>query len=118
MDAWWLWAPCASWRTRNADRYTGLWNASTPNPILVIGNRNEPRAAYGNAQRAARRLGNAVLLTLNGYGHTSDQDPSACLDRAVRHYLITTTPPPDGTICQADRQPFDPDFGQPLEDRL
>ena len=23
-------------------------------------------------------------------------------------------PAPDGTVCQADRQPFDPDFGQPL----
>lgn len=117
VDAWWPCVPCASWRTRNADRYTGPWNASTPNPILVIGNRNDPRAAYGNAQRAARRLGNAVLLTLNGYGHTSDSDHSDCIDRAVRRYLVTTTPPPDGTVCQADRQPFDPDFGQPLQTR-
>ena len=114
VDAWWLWAPCASWRTPSADRYTGPWNAATPNPILVIGNRYDPRTAYGNARSAARRLGNAVLLTLDGYGHTSDQDPSACLDRAVRRYLVTTTPPPDGTVCQPDRQPFDPHFGQPL----
>ena len=114
VDAWWLWAPCASWRTPSADRYTGPWNAATPNPILVIGNRYDPRTAYGNARSAARRLGNAVLLTLDGYGHTSDQDPSACLDRAVRRYLVTTTPPPDGTICRPDRQPFDPKFGQPL----
>jgi hypothetical protein len=28
---------------------------------------------------------------------------------------MTTTPPPDGTVCQPDRQPFDPDFGQPLQ---
>ena len=67
-----------------------------------------------HARIAARRLGNAVLLTLNGYGHTSDKDPSACIDRAVRRYLVTTTPPPDATICQPDRQPFDPNFGQPL----
>ena len=114
VDAWWLWAPCASWRTRSADRYTGPWNAATPNPILVIGNRYDSRTAYPNARSAARRLGNAVLLTLDGYGHTSDQDPSVCIDRAVRHYLISTTPPPDGTVCQPDRQPFDPNFGQPL----
>jgi pimeloyl-ACP methyl ester carboxylesterase len=116
VEGWWLWAPCASWRTRSADRYSGPWNASTPNPILVIGNRYDPRTAFANARSAARRLGNAVLLTLDGYGHTSDQDPSACIDRAVRRYLITRSPPPDGTVCQPDRQPFDPDFGQPLPD--
>ena len=107
VDGWWLWAPCASWRTRSADRYTGPWNASTPNPILVIGNRYDSRTAYANARIAARRLGNAVLLTLNGYGHTSDVDPSACIDRAVRRYLITTATPPDGTVCQPDGRPFD-----------
>lgn len=114
VDAWWLWAPCASWRTRSADRYTGPWNASTPNPILVIGNRYDSRTAFANARSAARRLGNAVLLTLDGYGHTSDQDPSVCLDRAVRRYLVSTNSPPDGTVCQPDCQPFDPKLGQPL----
>jgi pimeloyl-ACP methyl ester carboxylesterase len=114
VDGWWLWAPCASWRTRSADRYTGPWHAATPNPILIIGNRYDSRTAYSNAPIAARRLGNAVLLTLNGYGHTSESDPSVCVDRAVRRYLISTTPPPNGTVCQPDRKPFDPDFGQPL----
>jgi TAP-like protein len=114
VDGWWLWAPCASWRTRSADRYTGPWNAATPNPILVIGNRYDSRTAYSNARIAARRLGNAVLLTLNGYGHTSEIDPSTCIDRAVRRYLITMATPPDGTVCPPDRQPFDPNFGQPL----
>jgi hypothetical protein len=114
VDAWWLWAPCASWRTRSADRYTGPWNASAPNPILVIGNRYDPRTAFANARLAVRRLGNAVLLTLNGYGHTSDSDPGACIDRAVRSYLVTMSTPPDGTVCQPDHHPFDPDFGQPL----
>ena len=114
VDGWWLWAPCASWRRPNADRYAGPWTAATRNPILVIGNRYDSRTAYGNAQRAARRLGNAVLLTLDGYGHTSDQDPSVCIDRAVERYLISTVPPADGTVCRPDRRPFDPDFGAPL----
>ena len=114
VEGWWLWAPCASWRTRSGDRFTGPWNAVTANPILVIGTRYDSRTAYANARIAARRLGNAVLLTLDGYGHTSDSDPSLCIDRAVRRYLVSKTPPPDGTVCQPDRRPFDPDFGQPL----
>jgi hypothetical protein len=116
VDAWWLWAPCASWRARSADRYTGPWDASTPNPILVIGNRYDPRTAFANARLAAGRLGNAVLLTLNGYGHTSDSDPSACIDEAVGNYLVNVVIPPGGTVCVADRLPFDPEFGEPLPD--
>ena len=68
--------PRPAWPIVNADRYTGPWNASTPNPILVIGTRHDPQTAYAKARRVARRFGNAVLLTLNGYAHTSDVDPS------------------------------------------
>jgi pimeloyl-ACP methyl ester carboxylesterase len=113
-EGWWLWAPCASWQARSSDRYTGPWETSTLNPILVIGNRYDPRTAFANSRVASRRLGNAVLLTLNGYGHTSDADPSACIDEAVTNYLITLATPPDMTVCQPDRAPFDTDFGQPL----
>ena len=61
-----------------------------------------------------RLLGNAVLLTHEGYGHVSFQDPSACVERARVAYLVTLITPPKGTVCAADRPPFDPDFGKPL----
>jgi len=86
---WWLWAPCTAWPTghANASRYTGPWKRRTARPIVVIGNRFHPATAYGNAQRVARRLGSAVLLTLDGYGHTSDVDPSTCIRQAKTRYL-------------------------------
>ena len=111
---WWRWAPCASWPARSADRYTGPWNASTNNPILVIGTRFDPNTPYANARRTARRLGNAVLLTHDGYSHTSPRDPSACIKSATSEYLVALVTPPPGTICPSDRQPFDPDFGEPI----
>jgi pimeloyl-ACP methyl ester carboxylesterase len=114
VEGWWLWAPCASWQVPSAERYTGPWTATTGNPILIIGNKYDPRTKFANSVLASRRLGNAVLLTLQGYGHTSDVDPSSCIDQAVTKYLVTTTTPPVGTICQPDRAPFDPDFGKPL----
>ena len=114
VEGWWLWAPCASWQVPSAERYTGPWTAMTENPILIIGNKYDPRTKYANSVQASRRLGNAVLLTLQGYGHTSDVDPSTCLDDAVTQYLVTTTTPAAGTICQPNRAPFDPDFGKPL----
>jgi hypothetical protein len=104
--------PVLPGRRERSDLYTGPWNTSTLNPILVIGNRYDPRTAFANSLLASRPLGNAVLLTLNGFGHTSDADPSACIDEAVTNYLITLATPQDMTVCQPDRAPFDPDFGQ------
>jgi pimeloyl-ACP methyl ester carboxylesterase len=109
----WQLAPCASWPTPSADRYTGPWNATTRNPILVIGTRFDPNTPLRNARLAARRLGNAVLLVHDGYGHTSHRDPSPCVMQATGSYLINLTTPPPGTVCPSDRLPFDPDFGQP-----
>lgn len=50
----WINAPCASWPTAGADRYTGPWNATTKHPILVIGTRFDPNTPLANARRAAR----------------------------------------------------------------
>jgi len=109
---WWLWAPCASWPVRGQDAYRGPWNATTKNPILLIGTRHDPATPYINAVRSARRLGNALLLTHDGYGHVSFHDPSACVDRARVAYLVALKTPPEGTVCRSDKKPFDPGFGQ------
>jgi pimeloyl-ACP methyl ester carboxylesterase len=114
VEGWWLWAPCASWQVPSAQRYAGPWTATTENPILIIGNKYDPRTKYANSVQASRRLGNAVLLTLQGYGHTSEADSSSCIDDAVTKYLVTKTTPPLGTICQPNHAPFDPDFSKPL----
>jgi len=114
VQGWWLWAHCASWPVRGADSYRGPWDAATQNPILLIGTRYDPSTAYANARRTAHRLGNAVLVTHDGYGHISFQDPSECVERATTAYLVNHVTPPRGTVCPSDRQPFDPDFGEPL----
>ena len=111
---WWLWAPCAAWPATSADRYTGPWNAETKNPVLVIGTRHDPNTSYDNARATAKRLGNAVLLTHDGFGHISFVDPSDCVVAAYRAYLVRLQPPTKGTVCPSNRVPFDPDFGEPV----
>jgi pimeloyl-ACP methyl ester carboxylesterase len=111
MQGWWLWAPCASWPVRGQDSYRGPWTAATPNPILLIGTRFDPNTPYSSAVRVSGLLGNADLLTHDGYGHVSYQDPSACIEQARIDYLVELITPPPGTVCQADQQPFDPGFG-------
>ncbi len=115
LVGWWLWAPCASWPVTSAHRYTGPWNAATKTPVLIIGTRFDPNTPFVNAKRLEHLLGNAILLTLDGYGHTSPVDPSQCVERAERDYLVSLRAPARGKICAADRAPFDPGFGKPAE---
>jgi hypothetical protein len=93
----------------------GLDHPNDPGKLAALcAFRYDPRTKFANSVQAFRRLGNAVLVTLQGYGRTREADSSACIDDAVTNYLVTTTTPPRGTICQPDRAPFDPDFGKPL----
>lgn len=107
----WEWAPCASWPVRAEDAYRGPWNASTPNPILLINQTYDPNSFFGNAVAAEKLLGNAVLLTQEGYGHLYFQDPSTCVEDAMAAYLTELITPPRGTVCQSNQLPFDPGFG-------
>lgn len=51
-------------------------------------------------------LGNAVLLTHEGYGHLSFKDPSQCIEAAGERYLVDLVTPAPGTTCAADQMPF------------
>lgn len=102
---WLQWAPCASWPVKSAERYTGPWNKSTKNPILVMGNRFDPNLPFSNARQAARRLGNAVLLEQKGYGHGALNNPSPCTELAFASYFVRVSPPARQT-CPGGPAPF------------
>lgn len=55
-------------------------------------------------------LGNAVLLTHEGYGHLFFQNPSVCVEDAMVDYLTELATPPNGSVCQSEQQPFDPNL--------
>jgi hypothetical protein len=63
------------------DNYRGPWTATTPNPILLINQRYGPNTGYANAVHTEQLLGNVVLLTQEGYGHLSFQNPSTASTR-------------------------------------
>jgi pimeloyl-ACP methyl ester carboxylesterase len=101
--------PCATWPARDADRYTGPWNRPTAHPVLLVGNRQgDPATPYENAVSTARELASARLLTLNSYFGHGAFPQSQCIVSAVERYLIDLQLPPEGTVCQPDRTPFDP----------
>ena len=104
----WTWASsqCALWPGFDEDRYLGPWNTTTPQSVLVIGNRFDPATNYQGAQTVRGLLPNSSLQTLNGWGHISLLY-SAELDAAVASYLITGVPPADGAVYEPDWVPFD-----------
>jgi pimeloyl-ACP methyl ester carboxylesterase len=101
--------PCATWPARDADRYTGPWNRPMAHPLLLVGNRHgDPATPYENAVSASQQLASARLLTLDSYFGHGAFPQSQCIVSAVERYLIDLQLPPNGTVCQPDRKPFDP----------
>ena len=104
---YWTWfsSICQPWPGRDPDRYTGPWTRRTANPVLVVGTRFDPATPYRGAVTLARLLPRSRLLTLDGWGHTS-QGRSSCVDAHIDRYLLTTRVPRPGTVCRPDLVPF------------
>ena len=73
----------------------------------VSGNTSDPAAPYQGAVGLSRGIGNARLLTLNGYGHGVLGIPSVCVQQAMTRYLVNLELPAPGPVCQQDVGPFD-----------
>jgi pimeloyl-ACP methyl ester carboxylesterase len=103
----WTWTSsvCLTWPGADADRYTGPFTANTANPVLVVGNSFDPATRYQGAVTVAGLLPNSRLLTVHAWGHVS-VFLSQCADNTVAAYLLTTVPPPPGTVCEQEQVPF------------
>ncbi|MCE7003331.1 alpha/beta hydrolase [Kibdelosporangium philippinense] len=64
-----------------------------------------PLTHYEFSQRMARQLGNAVLLSVDAFGHCI-LGQSQCVDKAAARYLTTLEVPQPGQVCQPNLQPF------------
>ncbi|GAA1875211.1 alpha/beta hydrolase [Pseudonocardia ailaonensis] len=104
---WWLWAPCAAnWPGRTDDAYRGPWTSTTTAPILLVNSRYDPATGYPNAVAAEKRFRNVSLVVMNGGGHPTYQQASACVDAARVRYLTDLVLPPKGTVCRPDEPAF------------
>ncbi len=89
---------CSLWPGEKDPYPTGP--ADTPREIVVIGTTGDPATPYESTQKLADMLGEAVVLTWEGEGHTAYPETS-CIRRAVDNYLIDLTVPEDGLRCPA-----------------
>jgi pimeloyl-ACP methyl ester carboxylesterase len=102
-----VWSGCADWPAAAAqDRYTGPWNRWTASTILLIGNTGDPITAYQDSVAMSHLLARARLLTVDGYGHTTVNNPSACPIAVAVNYTVNGVLPAPGTVCQQNINPF------------
>lgn len=99
--------PCSTWTIRAADPYSGPWNTPLSARPLVVNTTHDPSTPMPNAEEMIDALPGAVLLRVNGYGHTTLLNPSTCANDRIAAYLTEGTLPPPDTFCAKDRQPFE-----------
>ncbi|MFE9630076.1 alpha/beta hydrolase [Streptomyces sp. NPDC006463] len=108
LARWWVWAnePCTARPVRAAAPVHGPVEWTTGHPALVVNAVHDPSPRYRAGQAMTAELAGARPLTLDGYGHTALDSPSACVKRHVVRYVLTGAPPPEGAQCRQDTPPF------------
>jgi pimeloyl-ACP methyl ester carboxylesterase len=90
--------PCSTWPGEKDPYPTGAYTGETP--VVVVGTLGDPATPYESTQKLADMLGNGVVVTWEGEGHTAYGETS-CIQRAVDNFLIDLVVPDDGMRCPA-----------------
>jgi pimeloyl-ACP methyl ester carboxylesterase len=69
-------------------------------PILIISSTGDLFAPYTWAVSLAKELDSSVLVTRDGFGHTSVGQGNACVDGIGEAFLVRLALPPAGTTCR------------------
>jgi pimeloyl-ACP methyl ester carboxylesterase len=89
---------CAVWPAPHDPYPTGPARGAPP--ILVVGTTGDPATPYENTPKLARILGNGVVLTWEGEGHTA-YPQTRCVVAAVDRYLLALQVPSERRTCPA-----------------
>jgi pimeloyl-ACP methyl ester carboxylesterase len=109
---------CTHWpsslRPSEANRFKGPFKSSARDydsrgaPVLFIGNMFDNVTPLRNAHAMSEGHEGSVVLTQDSSGHCSAfSSPSECTRKVIRRYFDTGELPAKGTICKADRVPWD-----------
>ncbi|MEU8926382.1 alpha/beta hydrolase [Kitasatospora sp. NPDC048545] len=91
---------CRIWPFRATEKPHVITSTATA-PIIVVGTTGDPATPYAWAEKLTAELGNAVLLTRDGEGHTA-YGASKCVRASVDAFLLDGTVPAAGTHCPTD----------------
>ncbi|KAH8101567.1 hypothetical protein BXZ70DRAFT_102751 [Cristinia sonorae] len=95
---------CQYWSIKPHERFTGPWDHTLKNPILLITNEIDPISPNS---RAAIKLPphSARLLIQKTPGHSMSL-PFTCTASHIKSYFIDGTLPTEGSVCHPDWTPF------------
>ncbi|KAI0752659.1 TAP-like protein-domain-containing protein [Daedaleopsis nitida] len=97
---------CQYWPVTPPERYSGPWNATTKNPVLIVSNTHDPVTPLTNGKLVQSMLISSALLVQDGPGHTSFALASTCTILNTRAFFANGTLPAEGTVCPIDGGPF------------
>lgn len=96
---------------RLPERFTGPFNHTLRNPILIVNGDLDPLTPLINAQYVNKQLGESARLVVqsNSPAHTSFFfGPSLCVGRVYReHFVYGRLPEASETVCAGDQTVFD-----------
>lgn len=91
------------WPVQDDDVFRGPYvNHPEAETVLIVGTTEDNATPYAGAVEMTEQLGNARLLTSEGFGHLAYQNSGPCIDEAIETYINTTELPEPDTICQQD----------------
>lgn len=91
-------AGVSAWPTKHAERRA--IRAEGAAPIVVVGTTHDPATPYVMSQNLAAQLSSGVLVTNEGWDHTSySKSANACVVGAVEGYLVRGIVPDNGLSC-------------------
>lgn len=99
--------PCSLWEVPAADPYAGPWDWASSVAPLIVNTTHDPSTPMQNAEAMAALLPKGALLRVDGFGHTTLLNPSACASDRIAAYLVDLALPPPDSWCAQDRQPFE-----------
>ncbi|KZT58682.1 hypothetical protein CALCODRAFT_230866 [Calocera cornea HHB12733] len=100
-------ASCHYWPVIPPERFTGPWNNTLSNPILVMSNTADPVTPIASAYLLKELLGDSAILVLqHGPGHGTKSFPTLCTINKSRAYFTDGTLPEDGHTCEIDKPLF------------
>lgn len=104
---------CMHWSPRPKWRYTGPFGWGSPRPgvafppTLWVSNSLDPVTPIDGAREMSQNFDGSVLLEQDSVGHGSFTAPSKCTRDAIGIYFQRGSLPAAGTVCPADRGPFE-----------
>lgn len=97
-DSW-----CQYWPVDPPERFTGPWNHTLSNPILLLTTTGDPITPIDSALGVKELLGDSARLAiLDAAGHCAISSPSRCIEEVTLSFFANGTLPRDGIICKPD----------------